>query len=151
MGIQGEKMSDDNSNRPNRGIHQLIADIRNLRKIHWKNLSEAKLVVEYLLANETTIRHCLNTVTTETDETKRRTLQADHKELDQSAIYEGFWDIIPKVILTEAHTFTILPQRGIKEDDIHMLIRGLEYAKFCSAGKENFELLHSPVPETAED
>src|ERR1700732_1803197 len=38
-----------------------------------------------------------------------------------------------------------------RDDSIHMLIRGLEYAKFCGAGKENFELLHSPVPETDED
>lgn len=153
--IQGEKMSDDNSKTPKRGIHQLIADIRNLRKIHWKNRSEAKLVVDYLLANEVTIRHCLNAVTDETDENTRMTLRADHKELDLSAIYKSFWDDIPNIVLIEAHNSVMRSRLGIeseiKDDAIHMLIRGLEYAKYCSAGNENFELLHSPVPETDEE
>ncbi|MBI1923660.1 hypothetical protein HYR99_05365 [Candidatus Poribacteria bacterium] len=111
------------------------------------------IAMDYLAANHDLIRFYLKQVYTKIDDAQRGKLSSEHSNLHYSVVGNFFYEIaelaikvaecwanptIQAVPLARSLTF-------VTEDDFDMLVRALEYAKYCPLDAHNYTLKMSPI------
>lgn len=132
-----------------RVLESIIADLKKIRKVcaHRKLEYIPEIAAEYLEVNCDLIEFYLKHVYLKMNSSQRVKLCHDHKELDSSAIDDGFFEIAKcpidkiKESLDGYKKGMMLPT----EDNIHMLLRSLQYAKYCDLDTHDQRLKMSPI------
>jgi hypothetical protein len=113
-----------------------------------KKLEEVGL--DYLLANRKLIEFYLEQAYTKTDDAQRGELQKEHPELHASAIRDEGYPMA-RAILSEADLWGGLEplkrMAQIDRDRVDSLLRGLQYAKYCSLDTHNYQFAMSPITQ----
>lgn len=104
----------------------------------------------YLSANKEALQFFVQQVFSTTDVASRRTLLSKHPELDGCAIYDDFQSIAMEPLLQVASREQSETTRSffrVSEDALHMLLRALQFAKYCPLEPHHFDLRLSPIEE----
>ncbi len=133
----------------NEVLSRLLSD---LGKVHQvcieENLEEVPEVCNtYLDANKDALQFFVQQVFSKTDETQRRALLSQHRELDASVVSNAFQPIALNVLSSAERKRKSDFLASVDEDDLHMLLRVLKYAKYCSVDPNHFDLWFSPIEE----
>ena len=129
-------------------ITDLISGLRDFRGLVGKMTEDeiCELAMDYLLANNSLIEKCLTHVYTQLSEEERRKLSEEHLELHSSAIGGKFYDVASLRQLTEMWAD---PRKkfmvSLTDDHLDVLIRALEYAKYCDVDLSGVFLNRYPV------
>ncbi len=111
----------------------LISDLTTVRHYcHRTGIDKIPDVAkDYLVVNYNLIQSFFASVTSNTTDIEREELYENHRELDSSAISSSFYQMVGRMVdQAKRHGRRIV----ILEDDVHMILRALEYAKYCSHG-----------------
>ncbi len=108
----------------------IIDDLRKFGRGEWDPEDIPIEVVRYLLLNYFPIEMYLSMVFTHFSAPKRKELALEHRELDDSVVYDNFQPIAFSA-LHKLKSYYLLKSR-ITKDDLNMLIRALEYAKYIT-------------------
>jgi hypothetical protein len=124
-------------------VENLIGDLSTLRRYLLRNprvdaATSQKVAVQYLLENEALILAGVEAWRSLGEE-KRKTMGAQYTELHYSAIGNGFYGIATGA-LNSARSWPGL----LNDDELHMLQRVLEYAKY-SVDSSGFQLKMHPI------
>jgi hypothetical protein len=126
----------------------LIEDLRKVRSVCLsENRDEApNAAVLYLAANHDLIDFYLKQVYTKLDMNQRGELARQHQGLDYSVVSDTFYKIPASVISLVKHPTPrpILPP-VITDDDVNMILRVLQYARYCPLDAHSFMLRMSPI------
>jgi len=86
------------------------------------------VAIDYLIVNYDLIQKIFTSVTSNTTDLEREKLYKNHRELDSSVIRDGFCRMVSKIVnRPKKYGRSIV----LLEDDIHMILRVLDYAKYC--------------------
>ena len=129
---------------------RILEDLRKIRLVIREEDVEVvpDTVVNYLFLNRNTIRKLVSAVYERLDYEQRKALLSDHCELDSSVLNDD--DTIRKLVLSAVWTAERMKRGGsgyfeIDDDDVHMLMRSLEYAKYVPTDDLQLELKMSPI------
>lgn len=118
-------------------------DLRTIR--HWRAENERvrEVAILYLGENSALLR-CLIDLVGALPAGGRRELWMSHRELDESSILDDF--SIARVAVDTAREI----MRGsnlvdISNDDVNLILRPIEFAKYIPSGACSHKLLHSPI------
>ncbi len=136
-------------------IDQLIADIEALRKVlrqseESDNPVRESVVVSYLLANQSVIESYLRLAFKEHTAEERKQL-SDARDQDGSyryilhggSVYHTYE--LCAMAITGLQEFVEADMVDISDDDLEVLVRGLQYARCFEARPATTPLQHSPV------
>lgn len=145
-------MIDVVKSRTQQVLESLIADLKKIRAIciH-KNLDTVPYPAPiYLVANCDLINYYLRQVYSKMRSDQRNQLLSAHSELHYIAVNDSFYKIakstIEKIKKVKKNSPAIkLGLISVTEDDISMLLRALEYAKYCDLDPHDYQLSMSPI------
>ena len=121
---------------------KIIADLHSLRRAFSQNDNRLiELAIAYLLANKHIIMEYLKMTYKPEREDERRKLAKSHRELDDISADTDFHKIAigPFEYRLEGHG-----RRLLSDDDLHQIIRGMEYSKYIT-NDENPRILLHPI------
>jgi hypothetical protein len=133
-------------------IRQLVADLRRIRAVcDQESLSTPPAIgVRYLAENSTLIERLLDETYTNTSEDERVALCREHNDLYISAVSDGFRES-GKLATSDARRYQSAQRADIKElsevsyDDLDVLIRSLEFAKYSPLSDSTLNLKLTPI------
>jgi hypothetical protein len=134
----------------NEVLSSLLSDLSKVRKVCIEeNLQEIPdICYTYLSANKEALQFFVQQVYSKTDVTQRRNLADQHQELDGSAIHDDFQPIAMAAFVQATHRQESSFARSfisVREDSLHMLLRALQFAKYCPLDPYHFDLWLSPI------
>jgi hypothetical protein len=124
-------------------IQRAIDDLHDLmERLSSDEASAQNVTVKYLSANRHHLAKWANAVFASTTEEERAELKKRHQELDESVIGSSFREIALDVLegLEEEEAGLLV----IDDDQVHMLVRALRYAKYLLPNA-NERLANSPI------
>ena len=136
----------------NEVLSHLLSDLAKVQHVcNEEHLEEVpEVCIDYLEANKDALQFFVQQVFSKTDATQRRALLSQHSELDGSVVSDGFQSIASDALFnaekqkrSEVHRHFF----SVKEDNLHMLLRALEFAKYCPLEPRHFDLRLSPIEE----
>lgn len=138
------------SNQPT--IELLISDLKKVRETcNRKSQDEIpEVAIQYLFVNRHLIEFYLKQLYSKTDKTQRSKLFEEHRELDHSAIDDGWYSIAEMAIRLAEDTVKYPSAASffkITDDKIMCLLRGLEYAKYYPFEFQDNVLRMSPIDQ----
>ncbi len=106
------------------------------------------IAIQYLAANDNTLRRFVTRVYSELNESQRRGLVAEHRELSSTAVHADFMEIA-LTALDNAKRIqkTRLSLLRVTTDHLKQLLYVLKFVKYCSPDTHNFNLQLSPIAE----
>jgi hypothetical protein len=111
-------------------VSDVINDLREFGRGSWEPDDIPDEVVRYLLLNYFAIEQLVHIVFKTFSAEQRKALATEHRELDQSVIGDNFQPIALSAL--EKLTSHFMMKAEITQDDMNMLIRALEYAKYTN-------------------
>jgi hypothetical protein len=133
-------------------LSRLLSDLQKVRHVCLEeNLEEVpEICVDYLNANRDALEFFVEQVFSKMDRDQRSDLQRQHSELDVSVVTDEFLPIASNALHSAVERKKSAIGKTIfqvDEDDLHMLLRALEYARYCPLDSHHFELRLSPIEE----
>src|ERR1700735_2327983 len=135
-------------------LERAISDLRKIPAFcNRENLDDVPdLGLRYLKANISSLEFYLTQVYRKTTEEERRALCEAHRELDYSVISEEFQEIASSPIRqAKEQSISGIPTGelldSVSYDDLKMLIRVLEYARYCPLDPDTYHLDLSPIDQ----
>jgi hypothetical protein len=125
-------------------IQQIIRDIQNLRNAKGGSttIRRQELAFEYLSANKQLIVDFIDGAYRMHSNDERKALLPIDNTLDESGIDPGFRNLA----LGFVTQIEMSPDMGaFSEDSLHMLVRGLRYARHFNYPDHDYHIEHSPI------
>jgi hypothetical protein len=120
----------------------LIEELKKIRNALVLAKKTPESVYHYLKSHKAEIERYLLITYEEHTEEKRKALAKTHRELNEASAIEGFDEdalaaVRASYLYMESEVSFIHPEHpDITDDDIHQLIRGLQYAKYLMADSD---------------
>ncbi len=76
---------------------------------------------------------------------ERHLLRSQHRELDEAVLLDGFFSIARQAVNNARELITSNPLAKLLDDDINMILRPIEYAKYLTSEDCPQKLTFSPV------
>jgi hypothetical protein len=130
-------------------VMNVCEDIAAIRSYLQRHNTERvpEVAIAYLASNYGLIEFLLEQAYTNHSQDERRDLAKAHRELNEASADDDFFDIA-KGPLDEARDYWIsydTGDTGLSDDELHQLLRGLEYAKYLSNSGGRLRLLLHPI------
>ncbi|HEV7797671.1 MAG TPA: hypothetical protein VGO73_05930 [Pyrinomonadaceae bacterium] len=119
-------------------IENLIEDLKKIEALlpisgymHPVQKEAPDFAILYLTANSGLIEYCLDAVYKHRTKVQRLEMSKSHPELHESVVHNDSYKLASHALSSARSCWNALQDPGVYQDDIHMLVRALRYAKYC--------------------
>ena len=135
-------------------ITNLIDDLKKIRSLlptsgsMYSEVPESpEIVVLYLNANFGLIEFCLEKVYKDMTQEQRIEMCKSHSDLHESVAPDESYEHASYALWSAKKSWEFLLEPRLEHEDISMLIRALEYAKYCVPSEHIRKLFMHPIDE----
>lgn len=129
---------------PNMTAAQVAADLHAIREWCSDNSTDEipPAAIAYLDANHALLKCLIRQVESYAG---REHLQAQHQELDFSVVHPSFFPIAREAAIDAVRIMAGDRLSTVSDDDVHMTLRAVEYAKYLPSSECGHVMMLSPV------